>query len=528
MNRKSIKTRLFLLLALMGAIPFIASIIFIGWRNVLHLEQHARVDAWTRNININEHLTQMGEKNIFVLRTLAGAPIIRRYLENPQPEDEAIVMQLLRNTNSIFQDDNTTAMTNAQGMQILRTDTLPKVNIAQRKHFQEAMEGRDYVSDVMTSLANGELVLVAVSPVFDEQHRAIGMVQRNFYLNQVQKFIQTQSIDHVSVIITDRTNNIIAHTEGGDDIYTKGMDLSEECHRISEALDWGDGVTRMDLNGQDCLVTFSRDKFTGWGILTITPYSTIWYTVHDAIIRGAILGFVIMLFVNLAAHLLATRLTRPLEEINEVISNMTSGKGDIDQLHTYKDSELGDISTALNEMRHIHEGLIKEAQVDKLTGLYNQYSVEEFCRHKLREYEDAPSPGLIAIMLVDLDHFQKANREEGRLYGDKVLKEFADKLKNLFPGGTCIGRLEADEFVVVLDKQKDKETIRAKAQLINETARNITVGEDKVGLTVSIGVAIAPFNGKTYNHLFHAADLALYEVKENGRDSYKLADDLDA
>ena len=54
------------------------------------------------------------------------------------------------------------------------------------------------------------------------------------------------------------------------------------------------------------------------------------------------------------------------------------------------------------------------------------------------------------------------------------------------------------------------------------------MGEDKVGLTVSIGVAIAPFNGKTYNHLFHAADLALYEVKENGRDSYKLADDLDA
>ena len=527
MNRKSIKTRLFLLLALMGAIPFIASIIFIGWRNVLHLGQHARVDAWTRNININEHLTQMGEKNIFVLRTLAGAPIIRRYLENPQPEDEAIVMQLLRNTNSIFQDDNTTAMTNAQGMQILRTDTLPKVNIAQRKHFQEAMEGRDYISDVMTSLANGELVLVAVSPVFDEQHRAIGMVQRNFYLNQVQKFIQTQSNDNVSVIITDRANTVIAQTEKNEK-YTKGMDMSKEIHDISEALDWGDGVTRMEMDGQDSLVTLSRDKLTGWSIITITPYGNIWYTVHDAVIRGAILGFVIMLFVNLAAHLLATRIIRPLEEINEVISNMTSGKGDIDQLHTYKDSELGDISTALNEMRHIHEGLIKETQVDKLTGLYNQYSVEEFCRHKLREYEDAPSPGLIAIMLVDLDHFKKANREEGRLYGDRVLKEFADKLKNLFPGDTCIGRLEADEFVVVLDKQKDKETIRAKAQLINETARNITVGEDKVGLTVSIGVAIAPYNGKTYNHLFHAADLALYEVKEQGRDNYKLADDLDA
>ena len=527
MNRKSIKTKLFLLLALMGAIPFIAAIIFIGWRNVLHLEQHARVDAWTKNININEHLTQMGEKNIFVLRTLAGAPIIRRYLENHNPEDEAMVLQLLTNTNNVFQDNNTTALTDAQGMQLLRTDSLPKVNISKRKHFQEAMGGRDYISDVMSSLSTGELVLIAVSPVFDEQHKVIGLVQRNFYLNQVQKFIQTQSTDHVSVIITDRANNIIAHTEGNE-TYTKGMDLSEEYRHISEALDWGDGVTRMDLNGQDCLVTLSRDKFTGWGILTITPYSTIWYTVHDAIIRGAILGFVIMLFVNLAAHLLATRLTRPLEEINEIISNLASGRSDIDLLHTYKDSELGDISTALNEMRNIHEGLMKEAQVDKLTGLFNQYSVEEFCRHKLREYEDAPSPGLIAIMLVDLDHFKKANREEGRLYGDKVLKEFADKLKNLFQDSACIGRLEADEFVVVLDKQKDKETIRAKAQLINETARNITLGEEKVGLTVSIGVAIAPHNGKTYNHLFHAADLALYEVKEQGRDSYKLADDLDA
>jgi diguanylate cyclase (GGDEF)-like protein len=105
------------------------------------------------------------------------------------------------------------------------------------------------------------------------------------------------------------------------------------------------------------------------------------------------------------------------------------------------------------------------------------------------------------------------------------LQEFARCLKSSFSANDCIGRLEADEFIVVLANQPDRETIMKKAAQINEIARNIIINGEKAGLTASIGVAIAPYNGKTYNHLFHAADLALYDVKENARDSYKIADE---
>ena len=526
MNSRSIKSKLFLLLALIGAVPFIITIVFIGLRLTDHMEKHARTDAWSKNLAINDHLNQITEKNIIVLRTLAGAPIVKQYLENPTPQNEALVRPLLNNTNENFQDNNAIILTDHNGMQLIRTDNIPKVNISHRKHFQEAMAGHDYVSDMMVSIANGEMVLVAVSPVFNDQHQVIGLVQRNFYLNKLQKFVKTQGNDALSVIITDRQNKIVAQTDDNGN-YATGTDLSAECRLISEALDWGEGVIRMNLNGEDCVITLSRDRLTEWNIITITTYSFIWGSVHDAVSGGALLGLVIMLFVNLVAYLLANRLTRPLYQISQAMDDLASGKTDIEKLNHYSDDELGEISKAINEVHSIHEGLRKESKLDKLTGLYNQYSVEEICRLKLREYEDAVAPGLMAIYLVDLDHFQKANRDEGRQHGDKILKEFAAGLRKAFPNGECIGRLEADEFIVVLDNQQDADAIRKKAQLINETAHSVALNGQQVGLTVSIGVAIAPHNGKTYNHLFHAADLALYDAKEKGRDRYSLADDLE-
>lgn len=525
MRIKSIKTKLFLLLALLGAIPFVVTMAFIGWRNMIHLEQNARVDNWNKNIAVKEHLAQELDKNLYVLRSLSVAPAIKQYLETHDPFVEGIVKELLSNSSEVFHDPNPVAVTDNNGLQLIRTDGAPRVNISHRKHFQEAMAGHEYISDAMISMSTGGTMLTIVVPVYDHQHQITGLVQRNFNLDTVQSFIQTQNSQQTAIIISDRTNNIIAHTE--DSKYTKDMDISSEVRQISEALDHGDGIIRINLNGEDCLATISHGQRSGWSIVTVTPYKYIWADVTEAIYRGAILGILLLLLVTTIAHVIALRLTKPLQKINTVVTNLASGNADIERLHSYGDDELGEISLAIDEMRNKHELLRKEIKTDKLTGLLNQMSIEEICRRKLHDYEDAVNPGLIAICIVDIDHFQKANREEGRQYGDKVLQEFAKGLKENFSEKDYIGRLEADEFVVVLDNQPDKETISQKAALINEIARNVKVNGENAGLTASIGVAIAPHNGKTYNHLFHAADLALFDIKQHGRDGYRLADELE-
>ena len=99
MISKSIKTKLFLLLALMGAIPFLAAVIFIGYRNVIHMDGHAKEESWTKNVTINSDLTQELDKNLYVLQTLALSPSIKRYLADPNPQNEAIVHDIIQSTN---------------------------------------------------------------------------------------------------------------------------------------------------------------------------------------------------------------------------------------------------------------------------------------------------------------------------------------------------------------------------------------------------------------------------------------------
>lgn len=526
MNTKSVKTKLFLILALLGAIPFIAAIAFIGWRSVTHMEQHTMTDNWNKNLAIKEHLSQELDKNFYVLRSLSVSPAMKIYLTDPANHHvEEILTKLLKSSNYTFQDTNPIAVTDLNGLQLIRTDDAPHVNTSSRKYFQEAAAGHEYVSDAMIAMSTGEQIFVQIVPVYNDSHRVIGTVQRNLSLERIQNFLDTQNTDELDIIIMDREDNVIISTE--DETYAKGKSMSGEVRQISETLNWEDGLTRLNLNGEDCVATFSRDQRTGWSIVTISPYSRIVSTINDVIARGAILGLLLMLLVNLVAYMLASRIARPLQDINKVVSNMATGDAHAhtSQTHDYSDDELGEISQAINEMRQIHESLSREAKTDKLTGLFNQYAVEEICRRKLREYEEAANPGLIAICIVDIDHFKRANREEGHNYGDRILQEFARCLKSSFSEQDCIGRLEADEFIVVLANQPDRETIMKKAAQINEIARNVIINGEKAGLTASIGVAIAPYNGKTYNHLFHAADLALYDVKENARDSYKLADE---
>ena len=141
MSSKSIRTKLFLLLALMGAIPFLVAVIFIGYRNVIHLDGHAREDSWGKNVTLNTHLTQELDKNFYVLRTLAVTPAVRDYLQAPTPQNEATMQGILRETNGIFRDDNLLAIVDTTGNQLYRTDNSPKVNISQRKNFREVMKG---------------------------------------------------------------------------------------------------------------------------------------------------------------------------------------------------------------------------------------------------------------------------------------------------------------------------------------------------------------------------------------------------
>ena len=164
---KSVRDKLFVLLIVIGALPLILVLIVGASKMISELEEIAVTNGTLRNAIISEHMTELMEKNFYVLRSMALNPVISDCLLEATSERLSIAAHVLDDTNSVFGDDNLMALTGADAKQLVRTDRSELVNVSKRRHFHEAMRGNDFVSDVMVSMSTGRLIVVIESPVLD-------------------------------------------------------------------------------------------------------------------------------------------------------------------------------------------------------------------------------------------------------------------------------------------------------------------------------------------------------------------------
>lgn len=162
--------------------------------------------------------------------------------------------------------------------------------------------------------------------------------------------------------------------------------------------------------------------------------------------------------------------------------------------------------------------LNKAASTDALTGAYNRAAMEERIRAALGRKRKG------SLFMVDIDHFKKTNDTLGHQAGDEQLCRVVKILKGVFREEDIIGRLGGDEFCVFTPELNDERLICQRADCLNSQGRQTLIAEDgsKIPLSVSVGIAVVPQGGETYEELYKNADQALYEAKESGRDTYRL------
>ena len=170
-------------------------------------------------------------------------------------------------------------------------------------------------------------------------------------------------------------------------------------------------------------------------------------------------------------------------------------------------------------MRVSRDGYKLESETDKLTGLLNKATTERLVKETLK---NNPPGNLSALFIMDLDHFKEMNDAHGHDYGDEVLRSFAKALCHEFRLTDIVGRFGGDEFFALLSDLPNRDIAERKAMQIMQDTLAMQVGGKAVGLSVSIGVALAPEHGTTYEELFHNADQALYWVKNHGRNGYNV------
>ena len=159
----------------------------------------------------------------------------------------------------------------------------------------------------------------------------------------------------------------------------------------------------------------------------------------------------------------------------------------------------------------------KDAVTDYLTGIYNRFGLEKQINETLdilNEMEDNVS----AFILLDLDNFKNVNDMLGHITGDKALKRVANILKQNFRNSDLVARLGGDEFVIFMKNIKDEDIIpNFMKRLLKNLNIEFTDGINTVKIAASIGVALFPKDGKTFDELYKNADKALYSVKNNAK-----------
>ena len=521
MGRKNLKNRLFGLFILIGTVPLILVLIINGLNRISDLEENARSDMWTKTIAVDNHVTDLLSMNLHVLHAVALMPTMRDYISAPAKEKETVVIQTMTETNRIFGDSNTMALTGADGKQLIRTDQAPLVDIIDREHFQQTMKGKDYVSNAMLSRATGKDIIVLGVPVRDDQYKTVGMVQRNFSVEGYQIFVNTLSDDKASIILMDREGKILAHSN---------RRLLNESERddpipyqfVTQAMAGVFGVVRIDVDGVDCLVSYKKNPLTGWPVIIVQPYRYIFQEANKEVMGLALLGIISIFLVSVAAYRFSGETAKPIQNILHTAKQITKEATHAEQSAvSTDDDEMQEIAEAFNELRAARDAYRQETERDTLTGLYSKDAVEAICRKKLDAFRRMEQNyDFIVFYVIDLDHFKELNETQGRLYGDRVLLEFAQRLRKIFRPLDCVGRLENDEFIAVVDYMTDLEEILQKAGHINRIARSLVLDEQTVPLTASVGIAFSPQDGTSYDTVLHAARKALSKAKLEGSDGF--------
>ena len=128
-------------------------------------------------------------------------------------------------------------------------------------------------------------------------------------------------------------------------------------------------------------------------------------------------------------------------------------------------------------------------------------------------------------MVCDLDDFKSVNDTLGHLAGDEVLREVAERLRSCTRKADTIARLGGDEFGLVLEDFGHVDATAETAARISEALRPpILVAGQRVLMTVSIGIALASQTCNKAEQLLRAADVALYEAKDAGKDRFEIFD----
>ncbi|MBF0447655.1 MAG: ammonium transporter [Magnetococcales bacterium] len=177
------------------------------------------------------------------------------------------------------------------------------------------------------------------------------------------------------------------------------------------------------------------------------------------------------------------------------------------------------ILSDLSEQKEREETIWKHANFDTLTNLPNRRLFQDRLDQALGQSQR--SGAKIGLFFIDLDRFKLVNDTLGHQAGDELLQVISERLKAAIRACDTVARLGGDEFTIIFQNFSHNAELRKIAQnIITSIEEPIVLTSGEVSVSASIGIALFPEDAQKTQELIRCADMALYQAKDSGRNTY--------
>lgn len=165
-----------------------------------------------------------------------------------------------------------------------------------------------------------------------------------------------------------------------------------------------------------------------------------------------------------------------------------------------------------NQLKHF-------AYFDSLTELPNRRYFQQYANERLDKFKSNT-----AVLMLDIDDFKEINDQWGHEVGDAVIQEIGSRLTTCMEGNNIAARLGGDEFIILLTEIETREQVTGVANEIYRVMKEpILVSPLSFHISVSMGIALAPEEQTTISAMMKRADLAMYNAKQQEKNSFSVS-----
>ena len=292
------------------------------------------------------------------------------------------------------------------------------------------------------------------------------------------------------------------------------------------------GYVRYRYHRQDYITYYSDVENTGWGIRVTENLSAQKQTgrTYGVLIALGLSALIIGVFCT--QYFMTKKIFAPITHILQVFAQIRESEDYSLRVHIQEKHETGELAAGINELldyveqadrkeKERQQKLLQMAENDPLTGIKNKKAIEKEMLSMVQRAVESHEH--ITFGFVDIDDFRDYNTNYGHQEGDAVIQFVAQTLKENIHG--AVGRIGGDEFAFCYAGELEPERIRHNADKILEILRTQHVNEqtgEVLPVPCSIGIVMSQGDTLDYTQLIRKADLAMYQAKENGKNTFVL------